>query len=112
MPKMWELPLIKEGQESEDMLLLTVRHSITNTNYYVTVYGLTMNEQKLLARGVGERAWVPLMDLPELPLTGLTRKILKRLRVMPGYSGGRPAVTLDELTADSAKEFAAASSES
>jgi hypothetical protein len=48
------------------------------------------------------------MDLPELPLTGLTRKILKRLRVMPGYSGGRPALTLDELTPDSAKEFAAA----
>jgi A/G-specific adenine glycosylase len=108
MPNMWELPSVKEGQESEDMLLLTVRHSITNTNYYVTVYGLNMNEQKILARGPGERAWVPLMDLPELPLTGLTRKILKRLRVMPGYSGGRPALTLDELTPDSAKEFAAA----
>ena len=53
MPNMWELPEVKEGQESEDMLLLTVRHSITNTNYYVTVYGLTMNEQKLLAEGYG-----------------------------------------------------------
>ncbi len=39
MPGMWELPLLKEGQESESMQLLTVRHSITNTNYYVTVYG-------------------------------------------------------------------------
>ena len=63
MPNMWELPAIKEGHESEDMLLLTVRHSITNTNYYVTVYGLTMNEQKLLAKDTGERVWVPVLDL-------------------------------------------------
>ncbi len=111
MPSMWELPLIKEGQESEDMLLLTVRHSITTTNYYVTVYGLTVNEQKLLGRAVGERAWVPVMDLLEQPLTGLTRKILKRLRVMPGYSGARPALELNELTSDPAKEFAAATNE-
>ena len=92
MPNMWELPSIKEGQESEDMLLLTVRHSITNTNYYVTVYGLTINEQKMLAKGAGDRVWVPVLDLPELPLTGLTRKILKRLRVMPGYASGRPVI--------------------
>jgi A/G-specific adenine glycosylase len=104
MPNMWELPAIKEGQESEDMLLLTVRHSITNTNYYVTVYGLTTNEQKFLARDAGERIWVPVLDLPEQPLTGLTRKILKRLRVMPGFSGGRPVV-LDEQGQDTAAAF-------
>lgn len=104
MPSMWELPGIKEGQESEDMLLLTVRHSITNTNYYVTVYGLTTNEQKFLARDASERVWVPVFDLPEQPLTGLTRKILKRLRVMPGFSGGRPVV-LDEQGQDTAAVF-------
>ncbi len=102
MPNMWELPLIKEGQESEDMLLLTVRHSITNTNYYVTVYGLTMTEQKLLARDVAERVWVPVLDLPEQPLTGLTRKILKRLRVMPGYGTMRP-VLVDEPAQSAAR---------
>jgi A/G-specific adenine glycosylase len=96
MPSMWELPQVKEGQESEDMLLLTVRHSITNTNYYVTVYGLTTNEQKLLARDAAERVWVPVFDLPELPLTGLTKKILKRLRVMPGFSNGRPVIIGEE----------------
>jgi A/G-specific adenine glycosylase len=104
MPNMWELPAIREGYESEDMLLLTVRHSITNTNYYVTVYGLTVNEQKLLAKDAGERVWVPVMDLPEQPLTGLTRKILKRLRVMPGYGGSRPVVT-DDRGQDSTAEF-------
>ncbi|HVT97504.1 MAG TPA: A/G-specific adenine glycosylase [Acidobacteriaceae bacterium] len=99
MPNMWELPQIKEGLESEDMLLLTVRHSITNTNYYVTVYGLTTNEQKLLARDTAERVWVPVLDLPELPLTGLTKKILKRLRVMPGFSMSRPVVIGEEEAA-------------
>jgi A/G-specific adenine glycosylase len=107
MPNMWELPSIKEGQESEDMLLLTVRHSITNTNYYVTVYGITMNEQKLLAKDAGERVWVPVLDLLDQPLTGLTRKILKRLRVMPGYSGMRPVV-LGDSDQDVTKELDAA----
>ncbi|MGA8530477.1 MAG: A/G-specific adenine glycosylase [Acidobacteriaceae bacterium] len=95
MPGMWELPLLKEGQESESMQLLTVRHSITNTNYYVTVYGLTVNEQKLLARSTGDRAWVPVLDLNDQPLTGLTRKILKRLKVLPGYSGAGPNVSFE-----------------
>ena len=99
MPNMWELPAMKEGQESTDMLLLTVRHSITNTNYYVTVYGLTTNEQKMLAREAAERVWVPVLDLPELPLTGLTKKILKRLRVMPGYNGARPLGLAEEEAA-------------
>ena len=100
MPGMWELPGVKEEMASESMLLLTVRHSITNTNYYVSVYGLTTNEQKLLARGVGTRAWVPVLDLNDQPLTGLTRKILKRLKVMPGYSGSGPALALGDLSAE------------
>lgn len=109
MPNMWELPNVKEGQESEDMLLLTVRHSITNTNYYVTVYGLTTNEQKLLARDTAERVWVPVFDLPELPLTGLTKKILNRLRVMPGFSTARPLVIAEEEAAQAALAAAAVS---
>lgn len=100
MPGMWELPGVKEGQVGENMLLLNLRHSITNVNYYVSVYGLTVNEQKLLARGVGQRAWVPVLDLNEQPLTGLTRKILKRLRVLPGYSGAGPTVTIDDLAGE------------
>lgn len=104
MPGMWELPQLKEGHELEDAVLLTVRHSITNTNFYVTVYGLNANEQKLLAKA-GERAWVPLRELLERPLTGLTLKVLKRLKVMPGYSGSGPAVLVGEMAPDAAREF-------
>ena len=36
--------------------------------------------------------------LVELALTGLTRKVLKRLNALPGYTGPRPAVRYDEVT--------------
>lgn len=104
MPGMWELPQLREGNEIEDAVLLTVRHSITNTNFYVTVYGLNANEQKLLEKS-GEREWVPLRELLERPLTGLTLKVLKRLKVMPGYSGAGPAVLVGEMAPDAAREF-------
>jgi A/G-specific adenine glycosylase len=105
MPGMWELPQMKEGREYADSLLLTVRHSITNTNYYVTVYGLDADERNRLLRPVGQRKWVPLPELHERPLTGLTRKILKRLKVMPGYNGAGPAVVVGELLRDAEREF-------
>jgi A/G-specific adenine glycosylase len=105
MPGMWELPQLQEGKEIEDAVLLTVRHSITNTNFYVTVYGLGTNEQKLLAKGAGERTWVPLRELLDRPLTGLTLKVLKRLKVMPGYSGRGPAVLVGEMVPGAAREF-------
>ncbi len=105
MPGMWELPQLKDGKESEDALLLTVRHSITNTNYYVSVYGLGGTEQKFLAAPLGERAWVPVRDLQQRPLTGLALKVLKRLRVMPGYSGAGPTVIVGELAPDADREF-------
>jgi A/G-specific adenine glycosylase len=108
MPGMWELPQVKEGKENEEALLLTLRHSITNTNYYVSVYGLAVNEQKLLAKGSGTREWVLVRDLLGRPLTGLTLKVLKRLRVMPGYSGSGPAVVIGELIQNADKEFDAA----
>ncbi len=108
MPGLWELPRLRAGHEIADALLLTVRHSITNTNYYVSVYALNANEQKLLAERTGERAWIPVRELHGRPLTGLTLKILKRLKVMPGYSGAGPAAAFDEVARDAAREFDAA----
>lgn len=108
MPDMWELPQVKESGETGDSLLLTVRHSITNTNYYVTVYGMDTDERNRLARATGERKWVPLLELHERPLTGLTRKILKRLKVMPGYNGSGPAVVVGNAPRDAEREFESA----
>ena len=96
MPGMYELPQLPidvvDGREP----VLRVRHSITNTNYYVQVFAPKRNEppsggrggrgEKSLRRAVPlkERntAWVRTNRLPSVPITGLTRKILQRLHVM------------------------------
>lgn len=108
MPGLWELPQVKEGHQEVNAQLLTVRHSITNTNYYVTVYGLHVNEQRILVPAAGPREWVPLVDLLGRPITGLTLKVLKRLKVMPGYSGSGPSVIVGDVAHDAAREFDAA----
>jgi A/G-specific adenine glycosylase len=83
MPGMLELPPLPidavEGREP----VLTVRHSITNTNYYVAVYaeaeGRLRDSIPAAAEALG---WFPLGQLGGLPLTGLARKVLKRVNLM------------------------------
>ena len=71
MPGMWELPEIGAGKRNETPLL-TLRHSITTTDYSVFVFS---------SRGTSMKAgrWVPVHAVERLPLTGLTRKILRKL---------------------------------
>ncbi|HTK96214.1 MAG TPA: A/G-specific adenine glycosylase [Terriglobales bacterium] len=65
MAGMWELPAHQPNGAAPAMRL---RHSITTTDYAVAVYEAAAKKGK----------WVPLARLPELPLTGLTRKVLRR----------------------------------
>lgn len=83
MPGMWELPEITMTETDQDRVELTLRHSITVTNYYVRVLRLPqkLGRRRLTATG-STRKWVKASELAQLPLTGLTRKILKRLRIM------------------------------
>jgi A/G-specific adenine glycosylase len=67
MAGMWELPECDASQVVAPPLL-ELRHSITNTDYHVTVFG-----QRAI-RGRGQ--WVPLKRVERMALTGLTRKIL------------------------------------
>ena len=102
MPSMYELPPlpidIVEGREP----VLRVRHAITQTNYYVQVFAprhtengrseltstprRTRSEAQTLRRaipaGTHDLQWTRTSRLTSLPLTGLTRKILQRLKVM------------------------------
>ena len=94
MPAMLELPALPlyvvEGREPA----LRVRHSITNTNYYVQVFAPGRNEpssagrstapqlRRAIVKGTGELHWAGVSRLGGLPITGLTRKILQRLHVM------------------------------
>jgi A/G-specific adenine glycosylase len=68
MPGMWELPQTRPGAGES---ILWLRHAITNTDYQVSVYGANT------ANGSAGR-WVKLADVERLPLTGLTRKILRQ----------------------------------
>ena len=79
--------------------MLRVRHSITNTNYYVQVFApqhfdptvkTTKPEQarmhplrKAVKKKDGPRTALGAHSrLPGIPMTGLTRKVLQRLHVM------------------------------
>jgi A/G-specific adenine glycosylase len=80
MAGMWDLPpavpVHLSNSNGASAPLLTVRHSITITDYVVTVHNLGSSR-----RPVGAR-WVPVEELRSLPLTGLARKILQRLKVI------------------------------
>ena len=90
MAGMLELPQIAVRGEADtkDLVLseeplLRVRHAITGTNYYVEVLGLrTRREVTRRALRGGDFEWVGTRDLVNLPLTGLARKVLQRLRLM------------------------------
>ncbi|MES2393339.1 MAG: A/G-specific adenine glycosylase [Acidobacteriota bacterium] len=139
MPGMLELPPLPLDSVEDREPVLRLRHSITNTNYYVQIYSenapgvepshhgqhdhqethpsrelvpspkphktnadlalpldhedapfvtdsISQSEPSLLDQVPAADAdlqWFPASRLPRLPLTGLTRKTLQRLRVMP-----------------------------
>ncbi|MEO8725731.1 MAG: A/G-specific adenine glycosylase [Acidobacteriaceae bacterium] len=72
MPSMWELPSLAP-QDGDPIYHL--RHSITNTDYQVFVFG----GGKRTGRG-GQ--WASVASLPALPLTGLSRKILRKANIL------------------------------
>jgi A/G-specific adenine glycosylase len=73
MPGMWELPAAKASRRRE--ILFNVRHSITSTNYLISVV-----EQTHFPRSGGR--WVRISRLQQLPLTGLAKKILLKANVI------------------------------
>jgi A/G-specific adenine glycosylase len=84
MPGMWELPEISLAEDDRERVELTLRHAITVTNYQVRVLRLAERErrQRLLETATGRR-WTSVTELETLPLTGLARKILRRLKILP-----------------------------
>jgi A/G-specific adenine glycosylase len=56
-----------------------VRHSITDTDYEVRVVSVGLKALCAVDRKAGR--WVKLDEMDELPLTGLTRKILRKLKL-------------------------------
>jgi A/G-specific adenine glycosylase len=73
MPGMWELPEFPAPSRAKP--LLSLRHSITVTDYQVEVMEVSTPEE-----GTGH--WIARSRLASLPLTGLARKILKRAELL------------------------------
>lgn len=74
MPGMWELPEIP-ATNRPNAASFTLRHSITVTDYTVRV-------MRGPAPGPNHGRWVSSKNIPRLPLTGLTRKILRQAHVI------------------------------
>jgi A/G-specific adenine glycosylase len=74
MPGMWELPE-KTSTNGADGPSLTLRHSITITDYTVCVW-------RGAAPSVVDGKWIPLERLRRVPLTGLARKILRKAKIL------------------------------
>jgi A/G-specific adenine glycosylase len=70
---MWELPWLRACVRAKRMLSL--RHSITVTDYHVDVMEVSTSQE------MGGR-WVARSRLASLPLTGLARKILQRAELL------------------------------
>jgi A/G-specific adenine glycosylase len=84
MPGMWELPEVEMQPDDHPRIEIALRHAITITNYHVQVLRFSEDEarDRLLARRYSRR-WAKSSELGSLPLTGLARKILQRLQIMP-----------------------------
>jgi A/G-specific adenine glycosylase len=83
MAGMWELPECpangSAGRGAKE--LCVVRHSITDTDYEVQVVSAGL--KVLGADGAKAGRWVEREEILELPLTGLTRKILRKQGLQP-----------------------------
>ena len=71
MPGMWELPQTRAKVSGETV---RARHSITNTNFEVSAV-----IRRGGVAGMKDGKWISLARLPQVPLTGLTRKLLRQV---------------------------------
>jgi A/G-specific adenine glycosylase len=79
MPDMWELPA-RNSPNGHEQAVLTLRHSITVTDYVVRVIRDSVAGQNVSKKQEGR--WIHRSELNTLPLTGLTRKILRALEII------------------------------
>jgi A/G-specific adenine glycosylase len=81
---MWELPEIEMLEGDQKRVEVRLRHAITVTNYRVHVLSFSEREARLRwPSWKNPQQWAKSSELSTLPLTGLTRKVLQRLQIMP-----------------------------
>jgi A/G-specific adenine glycosylase len=89
MAGMWELPALDPKGVNGDTPMLRLRHSITDTDYRVSVFATAENECRQFARA----KWFTGKQRERAALTGLARKILRR---MAASEGQRPVADAPE----------------
>jgi A/G-specific adenine glycosylase len=84
MPGMLELPPLPADAVDGIVPALRLRHAITTTNYLVEIFteGSGRSLQNDIPAAKHDLRWVESNQLARLPLTGLTRKVLLKLKVM------------------------------
>ena len=75
MPSMWELPPAN-GTKPKAETSIRLKHAITDTDFEIVAH-LERTTRTRKMNGEGPARWVELSNAGELPLTGLTRKILR-----------------------------------
>jgi hypothetical protein len=98
MPGLWELPALLDPAVPAQELRMTVRHAIMQINYYVRIRTVAEDDVDALTVSSGRRRWVPLDEAAGMALTGLTRKVLTRGRLLspavPDANAAQPALNL------------------
>ena len=107
MPGMLELPPLPPDVVENREAMLRLRHSITSTNYYVSIFAAS-NEALKDAVPTAKEAmeWYPVQRLSLLPLTGLARKVLARVNLYSVAGPETPQVTQGRGRAAHALGFA------
>ncbi len=96
MPGLWELPPLRDASIPEGNLRMTVRHSIMRVNYYVRICTVFEDDVEEMTITGGTRRWVPLREATGMALTGLTRKVLLRARLLAAMPVDAVALSMDE----------------
>jgi len=76
MAAMWELPAIPESRRNGSGPLTKFRHSITDTDYHISVIAISLDQLQAVEM---DGRWFVRKQWEKLPLTGLTRKVLRGL---------------------------------
>ena len=99
MPDMFELPPLPMDAVAGREPLLRLRHAITNTNYYVQIFAAANPRDRTLREAIPASpkalVWKPVRKLATLPLTGLARKVLRRLNLLSVTGPETPQRSVD-----------------
>ena len=82
MAGMYELPPLPIDAVDGLEPILRLRHAITTTNFYVSIFNEVAGLRHAIVASRNDLSWVRTGKLPEIALTGLARKVLRRLGVI------------------------------